>query len=120
MNDTSKLPSTDFLTTFLNEVELEKISQFYNDPIMREGVKKMILAGLYKNGTLTPGKAAEPTRNAAFSLASSRGEFSNEALGADLRALWEGINALEVAFNQMAKFKIEVPTDTPKKVNRAK
>lgn len=104
----------------MTELEKDSLMQFSKNPIMVEAVRKVLLAGLYSNGTLRAGALAEPTRNMAFSLvANPQTEYSNEQLGADLRALWAGINAVEGGFNEIKRLaKVEQPPE-PKEPNRA-
>ena len=104
----------------MSELEKDAIVQFSRSPIMVEAVRKVLLAGLYSNGTMRPGASSEPTRNMAFSLvANAEVEYSNEQVGADLRALWAGINALEAGFNEIKRLaKVEQPPE-PKEPNRA-
>ena len=68
----------------LKDVEKAQVERFYNNEVMREAVKKVLLAGVYQSGTLKEGKPADPTRNAAFSLVSNVPGISNDQLGADL------------------------------------
>ena len=42
------------------QAELEKFNQY---PMMKQAVKKVLLFGIYNNGTLEPGKEADPTVN---------------------------------------------------------
>ncbi len=104
---------------YLNDVEKAAVEQFYNFETMREAVKKVILASVYENGTLKEGVEAIPTRNAAFSLVSAKPETPNEQLGADLRAMWEGVRLVENAFNHLATYKTKVEPEKPK-VNKAR
>ena len=103
---------------FLNDLEKSAIQKFVEFETMREAVKKVLLAALYDNGTLKPGKPADPTRNGVFGFVASSPGASNEQLGADLRAQWEGIRIVENAFNKMAECKQKVE-DKPK-VNKAR
>lgn len=101
---------------FLSDIEHERIVSFYNDAVMREAVRKVILAGVYNNGVLKPGEPADPTKNFALSLAFAKGDYSNEDLGADLRAVAEGIRAVEQGFNELSKYvagKNEAKADEP-------
>jgi hypothetical protein len=90
--------------SYLTELEANEIHKFVNNPIQFEAVRKILLTGLYSNGTLRKGVASSPTRNMAFTLvANIDKEVSNEQVGADLRALWYGINALEGGFNELKR-----------------
>ncbi len=97
----------DFLDEFLNDAEKSAVQQFYDNELMREAVRKVLLFGVYNNGVLKKGKPANPLLNFALGFVSNRPEFDNETIGAKLRASWEGINFLEIAFSNMAKYKKE-------------
>lgn len=95
----------------LTEIEKEKVIAFNADEIMKEAIKKILLTYVYANGTLRAGQPADPSRNAALSLASmtvSRGAVvSDEDLGRDLRALASAVHVIENAYNQIGTFKKE-------------
>lgn len=97
---------------YLSDVEKEQLIAFNQNPILREAVKKVLLAGLNENGVLKAGKQSNSTQNAALYLVSQAGEVSNEALGADLRAYWNGLKAVENGFNKISEF---VPEKTVEK-----
>lgn len=107
------------MNDFLSDQEKDLLKSFYKNETMREAVKKVILFGLYNNGVLKPGDKSDALRNAAFNLVSNRGENTNEQIGADLRAMWEGVNALENAYDLIASF-IPEPTPANPTVNRAR
>lgn len=102
----------------LNDIEKSKIIAFNNDPVMKEAVKKILLAGLYENGTLKPGESADPLKNFAltrvFKSYITGIPVTNEELGADLRASAVGIKLLEGGFDEIAKFKEETPKEAEK------
>jgi hypothetical protein len=101
---------------FLNEVERAAVQAFFENEGMRESVKKVLLAALYENGTLKAGIKSDFTRNLALSLVANNREVTNEQLGADLRAMWEGIRLVENAFNKMSEFKkVETKESKPNK-----
>lgn len=102
---------------YLNDIEKEQIEAFYKNEVMREAVKKVLLAGIYQNGTLKAGEKAEPNKNFALYLASQPG-IANEVLGADLKAAAEGIRVVETAFKELGTFnKLVVATEN--KINEA-
>lgn len=90
----------------LNEIEQEKIIAFMEDPIMREAVKKILLRGIYENGTLKAGVSPEPAQNFLLAIANDKG-LSNEQIGQELRSAYWGITILEQAFNKMSELKKE-------------
>ena len=101
---------------YLNEVEQAAVQAFFENEGMRESVKKVLLAAMYENGTLKPGVKADFTRNLALSLVANTTGISNEQLGADLRAMWEGIRLVENAFNKMGEIKkVEAKETKPNK-----
>lgn len=86
--------------TYLTDAEIEKVEAFCGDATMREAVRKVLLTGLYVNGTVRQGYKPSPLQNFALALAFDP-RVSNEELGADLRASAAGINLLENAFKQI-------------------
>lgn len=95
------------LDDILTDAEKLAIKQFYDNELMRESVKKVLLAGIYYNGTLRRGEPANPLVNFAIGLAFAQPQLTNEEIGADLRASIAGINALELAFSNLAVYKTE-------------
>lgn len=93
---------------FLSDIEREKIALFNEDSILREAVKKVLLKGIYENGTLRAGKPADPLQNFALAIAFDP-QYSNEQLGADLRASASGISLLEQGFKKLLEFKRVTP-----------
>lgn len=93
---------------YLTEVEISKVESFCKDEGMFEAVKKVLLASVYYNGSLRKGEKFE-AKNQAFNLISqsyaSGQEVSNEVLGQEVRALFEGVNALEQGFAQLKLLK---------------
>jgi hypothetical protein len=106
------------VTDILNDVEQAAVTAFYANEGMRESVKKVLLAALYTNGTLKPGVTTDPLKNLALVHVSQHPELSDEQVGANLRALYHGINALEVGFNNLANYKKVEPKE--KKENKAR
>ncbi len=89
---------------YLTDVEVDLVIAFNENPQMKEAVRKVLLAGLYENGVLRAGKPANFKQNVAFGLASHRGDFTNEQLGADIRAVFEGGAIVENAFDKISSF----------------
>lgn len=94
-----------FVDSLLNDIEKDAVTTFVNNPTMLGAVRKVLLAGIYHNGTLVGGAVPEPARNFALSLAFNNPEATNEALGADLRANAKAIILLQVALGQLEKYK---------------
>lgn len=97
----------DSLDLFLSDVEKELIGSFVENQELREAVRKVLLFGVYNNGTLKKGKKPDPTLNFALGLVSNAEELhlDNEKLGAQLRACWEAIKFIELAWSNLEKYK---------------
>lgn len=110
---------TDFIDSFLNDVEKDTLQQIADNPTAVNALKKLILADVYFKGTLEAGKAPDPTRNAALSIAlacgSGQAVRTNEELGQDLRAFAEGVRIVEGGFGRLEKLKSAKTAPAPEK-----
>ncbi len=88
---------------YLTESEVQKVESFCADEVMFGAVKKVILQHLYNQGVITKGEAHNPLKNRALTLVS--GNIDDAELGSRLRALWEGINALESGYEELKNIK---------------
>lgn len=104
---------------YLSDIEQEKISAFNADPILKEAIKKTLLAGIYSNGVLKPGQPAEPRKNWALSFGAIERHVSDEEIGQNVRAYAWGINAIEAAFQKLDDIKVEPRKEDKKKKNPA-
>lgn len=109
----------DTLDDVLSGEEKDVIRAFWQNGFMRDTVKKVLFWGLNQSGTFRKGFRVDPLQNGAFSLV-SRGDKGNEEIGADLRALWEGTNALEAGFNAMSVYDTSDDDKGSNKVNQAR
>lgn len=100
------MAKTNLLDRILDDNEKIAIKQFYDSEVMREAVRKVLLSSVYYNGILLPGEEADPTRNFMLTITNRR-EMSNEEMGAQARAVAEGLAALENGFSALAAFKTE-------------
>lgn len=93
---------------YLTDLEIEKIEAFCTDETMCEAVRKVLLANVYYSGALKRGEKLEP-KNQAFNLISQTysmgNSISNEKIGEEIRALYEGVNSVEQAFAQLKTLK---------------
>ncbi len=107
---------------YLSDEEKELVVAFTKNNKMSEAVRKVLLAGIYDNGTLKPEERAQPTRNFALKLFfSHQGEtISDEALGQDLRGCAMGITMLESAFNKMIEMSLPTPAAPDSGKNQAR
>lgn len=92
------------------ELEVSKIEQFCADTEMYNAVKKVLLAGIYTHGTVQRGFTPDPLKNGALSLVhlSTANPVTDEVLGQHIRGVWEGLNALQNAFQNLNNIKSEV------------
>lgn len=104
----------DFIDTLLDDAEKAKLQQLADDPVMQRAARKVLLAGIYHNGTLAAGQEPDSTRNFALQLAATT-DKSNEQLGADLRAVTEGIIRIEQGFAAIGLYKTIAPQAVDKK-----
>lgn len=91
---------------YLSDKELEKVDKFVKDKVQFEAVRKVLLDGIYNNGTLKKDAPADPLRNWALSLGATSNQgvhLTNEQVGAELRAMSEGIYFLEMALKQLTQ-----------------
>jgi hypothetical protein len=110
---------TEFIDTFLNDVEKDLLQQIADNPAAVNALKKLILANVYFNGTLEKGKSPDPTRNAAIAIAlacgSGQAVRTDAELGQDLRAFAEGVRLVEGGFGRLEKLKSAKPAPAPQK-----
>jgi len=93
------------MTEFLNDVEKAAVQAFHDNQGMFETVKKVLVAAIYENGVLVKGKPAEPFKNAMLTFVNQNPGATNEQVGADLRAKYQGLLALEQGFSYIASLK---------------
>lgn len=102
------------------EVELRKIAK---SDVAIEALRKLLLEEIYSQGTLKEGVSANPLENYAFFLVSRRKsgqiKVTDEEIGRDLCAVWEGINLLENGLKELANFR-EVKVEEKDKTNPAR
>lgn len=93
---------------YLTDLEIVKIETFCADKEMHEAVRKVLLQALYTHGTVQKGKDVfNPQTNAALSLASLAvaNPIPDAEIGAQVRAMFAGINALKNAFDSLNNIK---------------
>ena len=112
------LRGKEFLNSILDEQEQTYIKEFCQNERMVEAIRKVMLAGLYEQGVLKKHKKADSLSNIALALVANRGDISNEQLGEDLRAFWQGLNYLELAFENIKAYK--EPIKVGEKSNQAR
>lgn len=106
---------------YLNDIEVAELEKFVENKTMFEAARKVLLAGIYFNGTLSEGKPAEARKN--FILAQLTQPIMENApieeYGHYAKALVNAIKLVETGFNDFEKFR-KVEPETKPKVNRGK
>ena len=116
MSDTQ---SKSYIDTILTDSEKDQMRAFMDNKLMVQVVKKVMLSGIYFNGTLREGEEADPTRNFALSTAfQNNGTLTNEQIGQDLRACAEAIRLVESGFKGLEGYKTQTKPKEPT-LNRA-
>jgi len=94
----------------LNDLEVAKIEAFCKDEAMFEAVKKILFAILYSDGVVNKDEKLNQ-RNGAFSLIanaySENKNITNDELGEQLRAKFEGVHTILNGFDQLKTIKKE-------------
>lgn len=98
---------------YLNDLQIAKVEAFCADTEMFEAVKLVLLKEVYTNGVITKGQPHNALKNRALVLVQSG--VDDEVLGSQLRALWEGVQAVEGGFVELEKIKSKVaePVESP-------
>lgn len=90
---------------FLTPLQIVKIEQFCKDKEMFDAVKKVLLQYVYHQGVIKKGEDHNALNNRALVLVQSG--VGDEELGRSLRALWEGVQAIEKGFHDLEAIKSE-------------
>lgn len=108
--------ANDLSKEILNEIEIDKIIQFHNDPVMFSAVKKYVLAVAYKHGVVE--KGGEHRGNVNWALNLSAGAIApngvprtDEELGQSLRALTYAVQLVESGFKELSEMEKPEPEE---------
>lgn len=88
---------------YLTEAEVLKAEQFVADKAMFDAVKKVLLQYVYTQGVIKKGEKHNSLQNRALVLVGNNTDDAQ--LGANLRAMWEGVQAIEKGFNDLETIK---------------
>ena len=94
------------LDKIFTEVEQQKISQFAMDEDMSRAVKKVLLYHLYYSGTIKKGIDINPVQNCAL-VFSNNPKMTDKEIADYSRACYQGLNAIEIGFDDLARYKLE-------------
>lgn len=97
--------TTDY-DNILNEIEKNELAKFADNQTMMGAVKKVLLRGVYVDGTLRKGETPEPLKNFLLSIVSKAMDTDDDKKIANaLRAASMGIQVVEYTFEELKKFK---------------
>jgi hypothetical protein len=103
-------------TSYLSDLEKQKIKAFNEDTVLKNAVRKVMLEPLYNQGVLGSEKEHDPTINFALTdafkmLLGQREMWDMQKLGAITMANARAIQLVEQGFGELEKVKDE-PTPT--------
>lgn len=107
MNNDDKLIK--FFNESLTELEKDSIEAFCKNDVMHGAVQKVLLQGLYLQGTIQKGYEVDPLQNGAFGIASQafNNPIPDAEIGASVRAQFAGLNYLKNAFDSLNMIKVK-------------
>ncbi len=107
---------------YLSEAEAMKVQMFCADPIMKEAVRKVLLSGIYFDGILEEGKAADPLKNFILGTMSQSvvHMMTAEEKGKKLDAILNGISMVETGFKRLDEVKQVEKKEEKEVVNKAR
>ena len=103
---------------YLTEAQKVKIEVFCKDTELVDGIKKVLLQHIYSQGVLEKGVKHNPFKNRAFALIADN-NVDNAQLGSNIKAWFEGVNALEAGFYELTKIKSKKEKGEPTPYNEA-
>ena len=95
-----------YLDSVLTPLEQEKLAAFVMDEEMKQAVKKVLLYHLYYSGTVQKGVDIDPMENCALVYASNV-KVTDKELADYSRAIYQGLNAIELGFSDLERYKLE-------------
>jgi len=105
-------------SNYLSDAETKKLEQFNEDKVMKEAVRKCLLAYIYSQGTLRDGEPAyNPLQNFLLHPISKVRQEPNvdfDALGKELFVMGEAVVAIETAFQELSRFQKSNRSNKPK------
>jgi serine protease inhibitor len=106
---------------YLNDIERAEIEKFVENKTQFEAVRKVLLAGIYFNGTLVEGKPADARKNFLLALLTQpiMENAPIEEFGHYAKSLIQGVKLVETGFNDFEKFR-KVESEPKPKKNRGK
>lgn len=112
----AKQSNKEYIESILSEAEKGKLESLNQDTILREAIKKVLLAPIYQDGTLKKGVPANPLKNFLLGAIQSAGELEPGAFRAYVAAKAEAALWVERAFMELENF-VKVEEQQPKENN---
>jgi len=104
---------------YINEAEKNELVKLSENEVMKEAIKKILLADIYHNGTLEKDRGSEIHRNWVFGLVMNEmgQDFkqTDSELGAKLKNCIEGIRTVQQAFKKIEEYRPIKAVATEKK-----
>ncbi len=101
----------EYIDGILTDIEQQKISNFVMDEELFEAVKKVLLFSVYNTGVIVKGKPQDHMQNCALVMASNP-KLTDKELADYVRACYQGLNAIELGFSDLLRYKLEpMPKD---------
>jgi hypothetical protein len=96
-----------YYDSFLTEAEKVKLENLCNDEVAFNALKKVLLQGIYTQGTIQKGYEVDPLVNGAFSLVqfSTQNPIPDEEIGKHLKSMWAGVNYLKNSLDSLENIK---------------
>lgn len=100
----------------LSDREIELLQALNEQPELIEAIRKVIMVGVQSNGVAKANLVYNPMYNWAMQVATAKGA-TNEQIGEITRSIAEGLNQVQLGFNEILLFKKQEERET--KVNKA-
>lgn len=95
-----------YLDEILTDTEQQKVANFVMDEVQFEAIKKVLLFSVYNSGVIVKGKKQDYMHNPALVMASNP-KMTDKELADYVRACYQGLNAIELGFSDLMRYKLE-------------
>jgi hypothetical protein len=106
---------------YLNDIEKAEVVAFLENKVMSNAVKKVLLSGVYFDGTMEAGKEHDPLKNFVLGRLSQQHALMNDNkhLGDLARSMIDAVSMLETGFAELEKCKpVKVEKETKENKGR--
>lgn len=109
----AKTSTKELIDINLSKRELAELNALADNDTACMALKKVILSGVYFNGTMRPDQDAYPLFNFLLSYVPADGQRDNAQVGADVKAALEGIRLVEQGFSVLEQYKTKKKENKP-------